>query len=54
MFKKMLSYGIILVLLIIITAMYNEQLASIPLLILSAYLFFLGTRQMLHSKKRKM
>ncbi|CEA01740.1 hypothetical protein BN1050_01010 [Metalysinibacillus saudimassiliensis] len=54
MFKKVVSYGIILVLLVVITTIYNDQLASIPLLVLSAYLFFLGTRQMWRLKKRKL
>jgi len=54
MFKKAIPYGIILILLLSITMVYNEQLASIPLLVLSAYLFFLGMRQMLRSKKPKM
>ncbi|GGG12379.1 hypothetical protein GCM10007425_03390 [Lysinibacillus alkalisoli] len=52
MTKATISYGIIGVLLLVVTILYNEQLASIPLLLLSAYLFFLGIQKMRLIKKQ--
>lgn len=50
--KQYAHYVIILACLIAIFFLYNEQLAAVPLLILSAYLFFLGFKRLREMKKR--
>ena len=47
-----IHYLVILACLIATFFLYNEQLASIPLLILASYLFFVGFKRLRDMKKR--
>lgn len=49
--KNSIKLVIIAVLIIAIIYVYNDQLAAIPLLILSIYLFILGIKKMRNLKK---
>lgn len=48
-----IHYLIILVLLITTFIVYNMQIASLPLIILSLYLFYLGYKEVTKLKNKK-
>ena len=52
MLKSSVQYIIVICLLIAAIILYNKQLGSIPLLLLSVYLFFIGIKQLRAIKKR--
>ena len=51
--KKSIHFIIILVCLVITFILYNKQIGSIPLLILSIYLFYFGFHMLREGKNKK-
>lgn len=53
MFKQYSHYIVILTCLIATFFFYNKQLGAVPLLILSAFFFYLGFKEIYNIKKSK-
>ena len=50
--KQILFYAFPVICIVLVFLLYNQQLGSIPLLLLSIYLFAAGVRMMLRAKKK--
>lgn len=50
--SKAAHYTIIIVALVLVIVLYNKAFGSIPFLILSAYLFYIGWQQLVRRKKK--